>query len=113
MFTTPIVMKQARPAVMLTVICQTADITRLEEMIFEAGITFGVRKQIVERSKLAREFVTVATRFGNIKIKVGKRDGEIVAAKPEFADCAKAAQEHKAPIREIIQAAINEFKKAK
>ena len=111
-FTTPIVMKQARPAVMLTVICQTADITRLEEMIFEAGITFGIRRQIVERSKLAREFVTVATRFGNIKIKVGKRGGKVVNAKPEFADCARAAQEHKAPIREIIQAAINEFEKA-
>jgi uncharacterized protein (DUF111 family) len=91
---TPIVMKQARPAVMLTVICQTADIARLEEMIFEAGITFGIRRQIVERSKLAREFVTAATRFGNIKIKVGKRGSKIVAAKPEFADCAKAAQEH-------------------
>ena len=112
-FTTPIVMKQARPAVMLTVICQTADITRLEEMIFEAGITFGMRRQIVERSKLAREFVTVATRFGDIKIKVGKRGDKIVNAKPEFADCARAAQEHKARIREIIQAAINEFKKAK
>ena len=112
-FTTAIVMKQARPAVKLTVICQTADISRLEEMIFEEGITFGIRRQIVERSKLAREFVTVATRFGNIKIKVGKRDGKIVAAKPEFADCAKAAQEHKTPIREIIQAALTEFRKIK
>jgi pyridinium-3,5-bisthiocarboxylic acid mononucleotide nickel chelatase len=112
-FTPPIVMKQARPAIKLTVICQTNDIARLEEMIFDAGITFGIRRQIVERSKLAREFVTVATRFGNIKIKVGKRSGKIVAAKPEFADCAKAAQEHKVSVKEIMQTAIAEFKRAK
>jgi uncharacterized protein (DUF111 family) len=82
-------------------------------MIFEAGITFGVRKQIVERSKLAREFVTVATRFGNIKIKIGKRNGRIVAAKSEFADCAKAAQEHNVSVKEVMQTAIAEFKKAR
>ena len=53
----------------------------------------------------------VATRFGNIKIKVGKRDGKIVAAKPEFADCAKAAQEHKTCVKEVIEAALAKFNK--
>jgi uncharacterized protein (TIGR00299 family) protein len=112
-FATPIVMKQTRPAVKLTVICQTADIAKMEEIIFQSGITFGVRRQIVERSKLAREFVTVATRFGNIKIKVGRWADKVVNAKPEFADCAKAAQEHNASVKEVMQAAIAEFKKNK
>jgi pyridinium-3,5-bisthiocarboxylic acid mononucleotide nickel chelatase len=111
-FATPIIMKQGRPAVKLTVICQLTDIARLEEIIFKAGITFGIRRQIVERSKLAREFVTVKTQFGNIKIKVGKQNGKIVAAKSEFADCAKAAQEHKVSVKNVMQTAIAEFKKA-
>jgi pyridinium-3,5-bisthiocarboxylic acid mononucleotide nickel chelatase len=112
-FATPIIMKQSRPAVKLTVICQLADIARLEEMIFEAGITFGIRRQIVERTKLAREFVTVTTPFGDIKIKIGRQGNKIVAAKPEFADCAKAAQEHKVSVKEVMQTAIAEFKNAK
>ncbi|MGB7582206.1 MAG: nickel pincer cofactor biosynthesis protein LarC [Sedimentisphaerales bacterium] len=112
-FTTPIVMKQTRPAVKLTVICQTADIAKMEEIIFQSGITFGVRRQIVERSKLAREFVTVTTGFGNIKIKVGRWADKVVNAKPEFADCAKAAQEHNTSVKEVMQAAIAEFKKAR
>jgi pyridinium-3,5-bisthiocarboxylic acid mononucleotide nickel chelatase len=111
-FATPIIMKQARPAVKLTVICQLADIARLEEMIFKAGITFGIRRQIVERTKLAREFVTVTTPFGDIKIKIGRQGNKIVAAKPEFADCARAAAKHKTSVKEIMQAAIAEFKKA-
>jgi pyridinium-3,5-bisthiocarboxylic acid mononucleotide nickel chelatase len=112
-FATPIIMKQTRPAVKLTVICQIADIAKMEEIIFQSGITFGLRRQIVERSKLAREFVTVATRFGNIKIKVGKWADRVVNAKPEFADCAKAAQEHNASVKEVMQAAIAEFKKTR
>ncbi len=112
-FTTPIIMKQTRPAVQLTVICQTADIAKMEEIIFQSGITFGVRRQIVERSKLAREFVTVTTRFGNIKVKVGRWADRIVNAKPEFADCVKAAQEHNTSVKDVMQAAIAEFKKVK
>jgi len=112
-FTTPIIMKQTRPAVQLTVICQTADIAKMEEIIFQSGITFGVRRQIVERSKLAREFVTVTTRFGNIKVKGGRWADRIVNAKPEFADCVKAAQEHNTSVKDVMQAAIAEFKKVK
>jgi pyridinium-3,5-bisthiocarboxylic acid mononucleotide nickel chelatase len=112
-FMTPIVMKHSRPAVKFTVICQPADIARLEAMIFKAGITFGIRRQIAERSKLEREFVSVSTQFGDIKIKVGKLGGNIVAIKAEFADCAKAAEKHKTSVREVIQTAIAEFKKTK
>jgi pyridinium-3,5-bisthiocarboxylic acid mononucleotide nickel chelatase len=112
-FATPIIMKQARPAVKLSVICKIADIEPLEKIIFEAGITFGIRRQIVERSKLAREFVTAATKYGNIKIKVGKLAGRIVNAKPEFSDCADAARKHNVPVREVIQTVIDEYKKAR
>ncbi len=110
-FTMPIVMKHARPAAKLSIICQTADIERMQDLIFNEGITFGIRRQIIERNKLAREFLMVTTQYGNIKIKVGKWDGRIVNAKPEFADCAKAAQEHKIRVREVIEAALAEFNK--
>ena len=110
-FATSITMKQSRPAVKLTAICQIADTGKIEEIIFQSGITFGVRRQIVERSKVAREFVTAATRFGDIKIKVGKWAGKIVNAKPEFADCAKAAQANNVSVKEVIQTAIAEFRK--
>jgi hypothetical protein len=112
-FTTPIIMKHGRPAVKLTVTCQPADISRLEEIIFDAGITFGIRRQILERSKLAREFVTVTTPYGDIKIKIGKNGDKTVTIKPEFADCTKAAEKHKKSVKEIMQAAIAEFRKTK
>jgi uncharacterized protein (DUF111 family) len=102
-------MKHARPAVILSVLCNIADISKYELMIFNAGLTFGIRKMIMQRSKLSREFVTVATRFGDIKIKIGKYSGKVVNAKPEFADCARAAETHNAAVKEIIDAALAEF----
>jgi len=110
-FTTPIIMKHARPAVMLSVLCNITNISKLELMIFSAGLTFGIRKQLLQRSILSREFVTVPTRFGDIKIKVGKYAGKVVNAKPEFADCAKAAKTHHTAVKEVIDAALAQFYK--
>ena len=105
-FTTPIYMKHSRPAVKLSVICKMEDAQKVEQFLFEQGITFGIRKQILQRSKLAREFVTVKTKYGDIKIKAGKLSGKVVTAKPEFADCVKAAKKHNVAVKLVCDAAI-------
>lgn len=110
-FTTPIYMKRGRPAEQISVICKISDIQSLERILFEEGLTFGVRKRIMQRTKLAREFVTVRTEFGQIKIKVGSLDGQVVNAKPEFADCAAAAEKHKVPLKTVLDAAMSAYKK--
>ena len=109
-FTTPIYMKSNRSAVTLSVICNVADIQKMENLIFQEGLTFGIRKQILDRTKLAREFVTVATKFGEIKIKMGLLDGKVVTAKPEFTDCTTAANKHNVPTKTILEAAIIAYK---
>lgn len=110
-FTTPIYMKQGRPAGQLSVICKIEDVQQLERIIFEEGLTFGIRKQILQRSKLTREFVTVQTEFGEIRIKTGMLDGKIVNAKPEFAECASAAKKHNMAVKTVLNAAMAAYKK--
>lgn len=110
-FLTPITMKQNRPASKLSVICDIANSDKLEQLIFKAGLTFGIRKQVLQRSKLAREFVSVSTKFGDINIKVGKLAGEIVNAKPEFSDCLRAAENHKVSVKQVIDAAMLAYAK--
>jgi len=109
-FTTAISMKQNRPAVKLSVISRPADIDKLEKIIFESSITFGIRRQILHRTKLAREFVTVETLFGQIKIKLGKLNGKIVNAKPEFKDLEQAAQKHNQNIKTVHQDAMQAYR---
>ncbi len=111
-FTTPIYMKHGRPAEQISVICKVEDVQQLEQILFEEGLTFGIRRQILQRSKLAREFVTIQTKFGEIRIKTGILGGKIVNAKPEFSDCISAAKKHNVAVKAVLDAAIAAYKKS-
>ncbi len=110
-YTTPIYMKQNRPAAKLSVICNIKDEPALEQVIFEQGITFGIRRQLLTRTKLAREFLTVQTDFGPIRVKIGKKAGETLNAKAEYSDCVKAAENHNTPLKAVIDAAMTAYRK--
>jgi uncharacterized protein (DUF111 family) len=112
-FTTPTYMKQNRPAVQMSVICKIEDAPSLEQLLFEQGLTFGVRRQILQRSKLARDFVAVQTEFGQIRIKTGSLNGRIVNAKPEFSDCLSSAKKHNVPVKAVLEAAIAAYEKTR
>jgi len=112
-FTTPIYMKHNRPAVKLSIICGMKDAEKFEEILFAEGLTLGIRKQIVQRSKLVRSFESVKTRFGNIKIKIGSLKGKVVNIKPEFSDCTTAAEKYKIPVKHVIENALKAYKERK
>ena len=108
-FTTPIQMKHNRPACKLSVICRISDIELMEKILFEQGLTLGIRKQIYQRSKLPRDFVTVNTEFGKIRVKTALLNGKIVNVKPEYSDCAKAAKHHNVGVKTVQKAAIRNY----
>ena len=110
-FTMPIYMKHSRPAVLLSVLCNPQDAHQIEKFLFEQGVTLGIRRQIIQRSKLARDFVTVNTPYGDIRIKRGYLGERIVFAKPEFSDCAKIAAEKNLPVKFVTDAAITAYGK--
>jgi hypothetical protein len=109
-FHTPIQMKKNRPGVLLTVLCAEADADKFSAMMLRETTAFGVRRHSAERRKLRREFVTVKTRFGEVTVKLGKLDGKIVQAAPEFESCRKLADQAGVPLKEIYEAALRELK---
>ena len=86
-FTTPIQMKKNRPGAMLSVLAPAEALERLEAIVFRETETFGIRRYAVRRSKLLREAVSVATRWGPIKAKRGWREGGLSVCTPEYEDC--------------------------
>ena len=78
----------------------------MEGVIFAETTTFGIRSHLASRHKLARTFETVETGFGPVRIKVGRRQGRIVAASPEFEDCREAAIRASRPLREVMDLAM-------
>lgn len=105
-FHTPIQMKKNRPGVLLTVLCAEAEADRFSEMILRETSAFGVRRTVTERRKLRRELASVKTRFGNVTVKLGKLNGQVVQSAPEFESCKKLAAQKQVPLKAVYNAAL-------
>ena len=107
----PIYMKKSRPAWQLSALCEVGDVERMEKIIFAETTTLGVRRRTCSRSKLPRRHVTVQTPYGPIRVKVAGRGAAEATASPEFADAAAAAQAHGVPVKEVLAAAAQAYRK--
>jgi hypothetical protein len=99
-------MKKGRPGRLITVLAKPESRLALEETLFRETTTLGVRRQEWLRTALDREFVTVGTAYGEVRVKVGRREGRVYNAQPEWADCEKAANASGAPVKEVWAAAL-------
>ena len=104
-FHTPIQMKKQRPGVLLTLLCEPADADRFTELLLTETTAFGVRRTRAERRKLRRDFVDVKTPFGTVKVKLGRLDGRVLQAAPEFESCRSVAAMAGVPVKEVFDAA--------
>ena len=108
-YTTAIQMKKNRPAVMLSVICQTDDVFRLEEIIFQETTTLGIRRWPANRHKLHREACEVETPWGPVAGKLARGAGGAVRFSPEYDACRRVAAERQVPLAEVYEAARNAY----
>jgi uncharacterized protein (TIGR00299 family) protein len=109
-FYTPIQMKKNRPGVLLTVLCAETDADKFSEIILRETSAFGVRRTMAERRKLRREFTRVKTPLGEITVKIGRLNGKVVQAAPEFESCKKLAVRAKIPLKRIYEAVFKAIK---
>jgi uncharacterized protein (TIGR00299 family) protein len=112
-FTTPVQMKKNRPGTLLTVLCQPADVQALMLLIFAETTTFGVRTYSAQRRVLPREFVSVATKFGEVRVKLSRINGRILHVAPEYDDCRKLAEEKNVPLQRVINEALRTYESSK
>jgi len=111
-FHTSIQMKKNRPGVLLTVLCAEVDADRFTELLLRETTAFGVRRTLSERRKLPREFVSVTTEHGDITVKLGRLNGEIVQAAPEFESCRQAAVAAGVSLKRVYDAALKALESA-
>lgn len=104
-WTTPIQMKKQRPGVMLSVLAAPEDAQALARRLLQLTGSFGVRFRDWDRLVLDRQHVTAATRFGDVPIKLGRLDGRLVTAQPEFDAVRNLAVAANVSVREAMDAA--------
>ena len=102
-WTAPIVMKQGRPAVAISALCERDALDDVRRTFFEATTTLGVRVHEVGRPELDRRIVEIDLFEGGprIRVKIGVLDGRAVNAKPEHADVVEAARKLGRPVRSV------------
>lgn len=99
-------MKKGRQGVLLTVLAEEGTASALEDLLLRETSTLGVRRRREQRARLRREHVSVETEFGPVRVKVGRRDGEELNARPEFEDCRQAADGRGVPLKRVMDAAL-------
>ena len=97
-FSHSIYMKKGRIGFELNVLCKSEDAKKLKDLIFTHTTAIGVREIDVVKTELKRKFVSVRTKFGDIRLKIS---GDDEKAKPEFDECKSAALAHKTSIFQV------------
>jgi len=111
-FGMPVQMKKNRPGTLLTVLCRTEDAAKLKHLIFTETTTLGIRQREEKRQTLTREWVTVTTRWGDVRLKVASMNGTITNYAPEYEDCRLIAAERHVPLKNVMQEAVQLYLKS-
>ncbi len=109
----PVTMKKGRLGTLLTVLCGPENEEELQRLLFRETTTLGIRRRDEARAILEREFVTVDTQFGSVRMKIASAAGEILNAMPEYEDCRRAAREHAVALRAVMEAAVAAYAELK
>jgi len=108
-FAMPVQMKKNRPGTLLTVLCKPEDANKLTQLIFTETSTLGVRRRDEQRLTLARRWVTVATQWGDVRMKIASMNGTVTNCAPEYEDCRRIAAERHVPLKAVMQEATQQY----
>ncbi|MBV6343427.1 nickel pincer cofactor biosynthesis protein LarC [Candidatus Magnetobacterium casense] len=107
-FLTPIIMKKGRPAIKLTIITPVDIREALTGIVFAETTTIGLRYYGVERQTLERQTTTVATPYGDVRVKTALHEGRVTNVAPEFEDCRALADRHNVAVKDVYAAALQQ-----
>jgi pyridinium-3,5-bisthiocarboxylic acid mononucleotide nickel chelatase len=108
-FAMPVQMKKNRPGTLLTVLCKPEDASKLTQLIFTETTTLGVRRRDEVRQTLARRWESVATPWGEVRIKIASMNGSVTNYAPEYEDCRRIAVEHHVPLKTVMGEAVEAY----
>jgi hypothetical protein len=103
---TPVFMKKDRPGYTLTVLASLENREALADLVFAETTTLGLRMYPAQRRVLDREWKTVQTPYGEVRLKIASQNGNVKTVTPEYEDCKKLALEKGVPLKDVLAAAI-------
>jgi pyridinium-3,5-bisthiocarboxylic acid mononucleotide nickel chelatase len=105
-YLTPVHMKKNRPGTLLSVLCAEAERQPLANIVLSETSAIGLRYYPVRRLVLERKIITVATPYGDVRVKIALDPSGNHNVAPEYEDCRRIAAERSVPLKLVYQAAI-------
>lgn len=109
-FFRPVLMKKGRFGFLLTIVCRDALKEKMLEIIFSETTSFGVKINSKEHVGLGREVKRVKTKYGFVRLNIGRFKNKIKAVSPEYDDCAALARRKKVPLKAVLDEAKRKLK---
>ncbi|TWT64583.1 nickel pincer cofactor biosynthesis protein LarC [Allorhodopirellula solitaria] len=103
---TPCVMKKGRLAGIVSVLCDDSDVVAMQNLLFHHTSTIGIRRQTLDRAKLARQAVQIETTHGAAQGKVVTLPDGSQRFSLEDAEACRLADQSGASTREIHDDAL-------
>lgn len=97
-----IYMKKNRPASKVCILCKKTDLEKFTQILLKETSTFGVRYNIYNRKELKRKFKKINTKYGDLTIKLGYYNGNIIKATPEYEECRIIAKNNDKSLNELL-----------
>jgi uncharacterized protein (TIGR00299 family) protein len=99
----PVQMKKNRPGILISVLANSKDYTRVIEILLNHSSTLGVRYHELMRTSLVRKSEVIHTRFGKIRAKRAFRPDGSETLHPEYDDLKKAADRSGITLAQVEQ----------
>lgn len=109
-YATPVIMKKGRSGLLLTALSPVSSAAAVSETLLRHGSTFGVRHSMANRQVLDRWHAQVTTPWGDVRVKIGALNGEILHASPEYEDVQAVARAAQQPAPIVHAAAIQAWR---
>jgi uncharacterized protein (TIGR00299 family) protein len=105
-WTVPAQMKKGRPGIVMSALARPPERDAVAESLLRHTSTLGVRIAQFDRWELERDFITVAVSGGDVRVKRGWLDGELVNLAPEHDDCLAVAARIGRPVQTVWASAL-------
>ena len=108
---TPVIMKRGRPGIVLAALVSREQAEAVAGVVLRETTALGVRMQEMSRRVLPRRIQPVQTRHGVVRVKVAETERGQTKAIPEYRDCKRIAEQTGQPVREIMDEAMQAFRR--
>ena len=101
-YTECIYMKKNRPANKISILCEESDLDKFVEILLIESSTFGIRYHKYNRKTLDRKIAKIDTEYGEISVKLGYYNGNLIKVTPEYENCKLISKNTGIPLQQLL-----------